>query len=577
MSDASKKQCLNKLEMLLKLANVVLNSDIELEYMQIFKQFEECRRRWQQELSKTKELLLKSEVSRSAMEVKLKHARNQVDVEMRKRHKAEAECEKLTRQLLLIHDLIMHDEMTAVHLNSEQRLALANLSTQGGVLAGQKDSRLSAIDESGGSFLSHSNISYDQTEDDLEVDSFAVRPFLLKKREKRGTENVTKNSNQIANNSQLLDTTSRRRSRKSKCFPIFTDLTSVWNDESENSIHDKTEQATEQPNSAVSQKEGSSSHKFMTKTTIHPETCMPCGKKIRFGKLSIKCRDCRLVAHPECRDRCPRICLPNCIYGPVNGEGVLADFAPTTAPMIPSLIVHCVKEVEERGLSETGIYRISGCERTIKDLKQKFLRGKGVPLLSKVSDIHVVCGLLKDFLRNLKEPLVTFRLHSAFMKAVEITDDDNSIAAIYQAVGELPKANRDTMAFLMLHLQKVMGSPVCKMDKTNLARVFGPTLIGHAVPEPSPLAIMQDTAHQSKVVARLLSIPAEYWKPFILSDNLKTAPAVSLPTKIPSSSSLTEKIRLSMGTALTPISGNQNKSDASKKKPGRYFVSPTLN
>ena len=36
----------------------------------------------------------------------------------------------------------------------------------------------------------------------------------------------------------------------------------------------------------------------------------------------------------------------------------------------------------------------------------------------------------------------------------EILDEDNSIAAMYQAVGELPRANRDTLAFLMIHLQR---------------------------------------------------------------------------------------------------------------------------
>lgn len=37
---------------------------------------------------------------------------------------------------------------------------------------------------------------------------------------------------------------------------------------------------------------------------------------------------------------------------------------------------------------------------------------------------------------------------------LEISDEDNSIAAMYQAVGELPQANRDTLAFLMVHLQR---------------------------------------------------------------------------------------------------------------------------
>lgn len=67
--------------------------------------------------------------------------------------------------------------------------------------------------------------------------------------------------------------------------------------------------------------------------------------------------------------------------------------------------------------SQAGLYRLSGADRTIKELKEKFLRSKTVPVLSKVDDIHAVTGLLKDFLRNLKEPLLTFRLNRPFMEA----------------------------------------------------------------------------------------------------------------------------------------------------------------
>lgn len=60
--------------------------------------FEECRKKWLkagEELVSCKEMLAKAETERGALEVKLKHARNQVDVEIRRRQKAEAVYEKL--------------------------------------------------------------------------------------------------------------------------------------------------------------------------------------------------------------------------------------------------------------------------------------------------------------------------------------------------------------------------------------------------------------------------------------------------------------------------------------------------
>lgn len=64
--------------------------------------FEECRKKWlhtDEALGSCKEVLAKAETERGSLEVKLKHARNQVDVEIRRRQKAEAEYEKLVRLL----------------------------------------------------------------------------------------------------------------------------------------------------------------------------------------------------------------------------------------------------------------------------------------------------------------------------------------------------------------------------------------------------------------------------------------------------------------------------------------------
>lgn len=66
---------------------------------------------------------------------------------------------------------------------------------------------------------------------------------------------------------------------------------------------------------------------------------------------------------------------------------------------------------------QRGLYRVPGPERLVKELRQKYLQGKTSLMLSRVEDVHVVCGLLKDFLRKLKEPLITFRLHRTFMEA----------------------------------------------------------------------------------------------------------------------------------------------------------------
>ncbi|XP_059969399.1 rac GTPase-activating protein 1 isoform X1 [Mesoplodon densirostris] len=611
----------------------ILSEGNEVQFIQLAKDFEEFRKKWQRtdhELGKYKDLLMKVETERSALDVKLKHARNQVDVEIKRRQRAEADCEKLERQIQLIREMLMCDTSGSIQLSEEQRSALAFLNRGQPSSGNAGNKRLSTIDESG-SILS--DISFDKTDESLDWDSSLVKTFKLKKREKRrsssrqyidgppgpvkktrsigstadqGNESiVAKTTVTVPNDGGPIEAVSTietvpcwTRSRRK------TGTLQPWNSDSTLSSR-QPEPKTDTDGSNTPQSNGGMRlHDFVSKTVIKPESCVPCGKRIKFGKLSLKCRDCRVVSHPECRDRCPLPCIPTLIGTPVKiGEGMLADYVSQTSPMIPSIVVHCVSEIEQRGLTETGLYRISGCDRTVKELKEKFLRVKTVPLLSKVDDIHAICSLLKDFLRNLKEPLLTFRLNKTFMEAAEITDEDNSIAAMYQAVGELPQANRDTLAFLMIHLQRVAQSPSTKMDVTNLAKVFGPTIVAHAVPNPDPVIMLQDIKRQPKVVERLLSLPLEYWSQFMMVEQenidpmhvIENSNAFSTPQtpdvkvsllgpvttpehqllKTPSSSSLSQRVRSTL-TKNTPRFGSKSKSATNLGRQGNFFASPML-
>lgn len=68
------------------------------EMIEVVKSYETVRKQWlhsEVELKKYKELLVKSDVAKAALEVKLKHARNQLDVEMKKRYKIEGDYQYL--------------------------------------------------------------------------------------------------------------------------------------------------------------------------------------------------------------------------------------------------------------------------------------------------------------------------------------------------------------------------------------------------------------------------------------------------------------------------------------------------
>ncbi|XP_061432610.1 rac GTPase-activating protein 1-like [Lethenteron reissneri] len=606
----------------------ILTMGIEPEFVAFVRSVEDARRRWQgveTELGRCRQALAKTETERAALDVKLKHARNQVDVEIKRRQKAEVECERLDRQIQLIRELLLvQDSSCSLQLSEEQRNALAFLNTRTSSGLAPKAHRLTRIDESSNSILSASDISYDRTDDDLDTDASVLRsgrrgdkrksprlhhaetPPVPAKRscmiseEAKGNESIIATTTvtvpqhggtiEAVSTIETVTRPSRRRSSRGRRLSAVNGEPNVM------SVAMPTHGAGDGTPRSLRQ------HDFVQKTSIKPEACVPCGRRIRFGKMVLRCRECRTAAHPECRDRCPLPCTPAVPSTPLTlAEGTVADFAPNTAPMIPLLVIRCVGEIEQKGMHETGIYRVPGCDRTVKELKERFVRGRGtVPVLSKVEDVHVVCGLLKDFLRSLKEPLLTFALNGTFMAAAEIPDEDNSVAAMFQAIDELPQANRDTLAFLMLHLQKVAKSLDCKMDAYNLARVFGPTLVGHATADPSPMVMLQDTRRQPAVIERLLSLSPDYWSKFVSAGDSRrpddtygtpdqrtpigssmlgplTTPEMvhgPTPTKTPSTSSLSQRFK----STLTPKFGSRAKTPSvtSLKKTGNYFESPLL-
>uniref|UniRef100_A0A8C6SSF8 Rac GTPase activating protein 1 n=1 Tax=Neogobius melanostomus TaxID=47308 RepID=A0A8C6SSF8_9GOBI len=472
--------------------------------------FEESRRKWlraDEELVSCRELLTKAQTESGALEVKLKHARNQVDVEIRRRQKAEATHDKLERQLQLIRELLLSDPNSSsapFSLSEEQRSALAFLSAHSQVAQSTQGNpnssrRLNTIDESA-SLLS--DISFDQTDDSLICDTSAMKTVRLQKRQKR------RSSRKLADAPPKAAKRSRSAGRPDAVNESIVAKTTI----------------------TVPMNGGAMEAVSTIETVPYWTRSRKRSGETRFGKVVLRCQNCRMVSHPECRERCPLPCEPTTCSTPLRTNQVtLADFAPLTSPMIPALVIYCIKEIERRGLQEVGLYRVSGQDHQVKELKEKLIRGKTLPSLGKVEDIHVVTGVLKDFLRHLPEPLLTCALNRSFMNAAELQDEDNSCAALYHVVSELPQPNRDTLACLVLHLQKVSQCVETKMDATNLSRVFGPTLVGHAVPDPDPTTILQDTNRQPRVVERLLSIPAAFWTQFAHPDNEEREQLASTP------------------------------------------------
>ncbi|RUS91345.1 hypothetical protein EGW08_000862, partial [Elysia chlorotica] len=177
---------------------------------------------------------------------------------------------------------------------------------------------------------------------------------------------------------------------------------------------------------------------------------------------------------------------------------------------VPRLVHKCVLEVERRGLETVGIYRLCGSARRKAMLRDAFqLDSAGVDLSAEnVSDIHVVTGVLKDYLRELPEPLFTNALYQMLLDALSVRmpcDPEGSAKLMLSILECLPSANQDTMALLLNHLRRIAAlSDKNKMGIDNLAICFGPVLLCPA-PNSTPDPLLDFRKH-IEVLRYLLEI-----------------------------------------------------------------------
>lgn len=144
---------------------------------------------------------------------------------------------------------------------------------------------------------------------------------------------------------------------------------------------------------------------------------------------------------------------------------------------IPPIVRKCVDSLSITGVIDTeGIFRRSGNYGKINELKQKVNRGEEVDLTDV--DVHVIAGLLKSFLRDLSEPLLTFDLYDEIIQFSGWTTEEKSRNVKQMLREKLPVANYELFKYLIEFLVKVMEcEDLNKMTSSNLAIVFGPNLV----------------------------------------------------------------------------------------------------
>uniref|UniRef100_A0A3B4V965 Rho GTPase-activating protein 42 n=1 Tax=Seriola dumerili TaxID=41447 RepID=A0A3B4V965_SERDU len=165
----------------------------------------------------------------------------------------------------------------------------------------------------------------------------------------------------------------------------------------------------------------------------------------------------------------------------------------------------CIDLVEMRGITTMGLYRIGGVNSKVQRLMTTVFSSKAsvdMDLDPETWDNKTITSGLKNYLRCLSEPLMTFKLHKDFILAVKSDDQNYRVCAVHALVHKLPERNKQMLELLIKHLVTVSTqSQYNLMTVSNLGVIFGPTLMRS---QEETVAAMMNIKFQNIVVEILI-------------------------------------------------------------------------
>ncbi|KAK3927087.1 Rho GTPase-activating protein 6 [Frankliniella fusca] len=165
---------------------------------------------------------------------------------------------------------------------------------------------------------------------------------------------------------------------------------------------------------------------------------------------------------------------------------------PSRAPWVPHVVTTCLRHLTTNGLHTLGIFRVSSSKKRVRQLREEFDGGQEASLDDDLCP-HDVATLLKEYFRDLPDPLLCRDLYQAFVQTQRIRNRRLQAEALQHLVQLLPPAHRDTLHSLLVFLGEVARNAADRrgetgewlvgnrMDSSNLATLFAPNIL-HCVP-----------------------------------------------------------------------------------------------
>lgn len=145
---------------------------------------------------------------------------------------------------------------------------------------------------------------------------------------------------------------------------------------------------------------------------------------------------------------------------------------------VPIIVNSCIAFVTQYGLGCKYIYQKNGDPLHISELLESFKKdARSFKLRAGKHQLEDVTGVLKCFLSDIDDALLTKELYPYWISALDTQDDKERIKKYGAFIRTLPGVNRATLAALIEHLYRVQKcSEINHMNAHNLALVFSSCL-----------------------------------------------------------------------------------------------------
>ncbi|XP_071016657.1 SLIT-ROBO Rho GTPase-activating protein 2-like isoform X3 [Oncorhynchus clarkii lewisi] len=170
--------------------------------------------------------------------------------------------------------------------------------------------------------------------------------------------------------------------------------------------------------------------------------------------------------------------------------------------VIPLMVESCIRFISRHGLHHEGIFRVSGSQVEVNDIKNSFERGED-PLAGDQNDhdMDSIAGVLKLYFRGLDHALFPKEVFHDLISCVSMENLQERAVHIRKVLLSLPSNTLIIMRYLFAFLNYLSRySEDNMMDPYNLAICFGPTLM--SVPESCDQVSCQ--AHVNELIKTII-------------------------------------------------------------------------